>query len=264
MYTVTENITPELARFYLKNNRNNRPISADAVKTLAFDMLKGRFVTTEQGIAFDENMNLVDGQHRLHAIVQSGCAQTMRVTLNAPNIDAPRDRGRIRRVGDFLLDGSGTRVAKSTRVAAACSAIELLLTRSDTRPSVDAIRACYEEHRSGVDWVIETLPGRTPAFVHGALAYAYPCHPARVDEFAHRYVALAPLGPGSPVLALHRAVVEASPRRTSDRIDMMLRTLRCAQLYILGRSVQRITQPEDGLHYFRDLHTALRASARTA
>jgi hypothetical protein len=260
MYTVTEVITPEIARWYLQSNKSNRPVSAKAVDRIAWDMRTGKFVLTEQGIAFDKDGNLVDGQHRLHAIIKADMAQTMRVTFNAPGIEVPRDRGQIRAVGDFLLDAAGARVDQPTRVAAICAAVNLLLTRREERPSIDHIRSVLEEHRDGVDWVLEAMPARQPAFIQAALAYAYPCNRAGVSDFAAKYISLADLPKGAPALLLHRSVRELTHYRSTQKVEAMLRTLRCVQLHILNRTVLRITNLEDGFEYFEAILRAVQAS----
>lgn len=49
----------------------NRPISQKRVNDYALEMLAGRWRLTHQGIAFNVKGNLVDGQHRLMALVQA-------------------------------------------------------------------------------------------------------------------------------------------------------------------------------------------------
>ncbi|MDT9681854.1 hypothetical protein RND61_07170 [Streptomyces sp. TRM76323] len=62
-------VTPELAREWIKRNiRHNRPISASKVKQWRTAIEEGRWRLTHQGIAFDPDGNLIDGQHRLMAI----------------------------------------------------------------------------------------------------------------------------------------------------------------------------------------------------
>lgn len=75
-------ITPALARKWLELNKNNRPLRPTHVETLRASFARGEYVQTHQGIAFDQDNNLIDGQHRLHAIAQmpKGFFVTMLVT----------------------------------------------------------------------------------------------------------------------------------------------------------------------------------------
>jgi len=76
-------ITPELAKKWLdKNVKNNRPVMKNTVKCYARLMKSGGWNLTHQGIAFDEEGYLIDGQHRLHAIIEANIPVEMNVTYN--------------------------------------------------------------------------------------------------------------------------------------------------------------------------------------
>ncbi len=81
MKTEIMTITPEMAKMILENNnKNNRKIRRLWVLSLANAIERGEWVTTHQGIAFDENGVLQDGQHRLSAIVLANKPVDMMVT----------------------------------------------------------------------------------------------------------------------------------------------------------------------------------------
>lgn len=65
-------------------NVKNRKLRVRTVDAFAADMRRGKWHTTHQGIAFDEAGNLLDGQHRLAAIVKSGCTIEILVTTGIP------------------------------------------------------------------------------------------------------------------------------------------------------------------------------------
>ena len=103
-------VSPRLATHWLKNNFNNRPVSEDTVNAYARDAVNGIFLTTHQGIAFNDKDELIDGQHRLLAIQKSGIACTLMVSFGWLSAVRGRelkrmdviDRGRTRSVGDQL------------------------------------------------------------------------------------------------------------------------------------------------------------------
>lgn len=75
-YPVTtvglELITPEKAKEYFACNiENNRPINSLRVSTYANDILSGNWSNNAETIKFDRNGKLIDGQHRLKAIIKS-------------------------------------------------------------------------------------------------------------------------------------------------------------------------------------------------
>ena len=70
--TAWEYITAAIAAVYLQSNfSDNRTLRRPWVDSLAEIMLAGKFRTTHIGIAFDALERLVDGQHRLAAIIKA-------------------------------------------------------------------------------------------------------------------------------------------------------------------------------------------------
>src|SRR4051794_2644385 len=65
-------VTPEIAREWLESNHNNRPLRGDNVKALARDMRNDDWRLVGDPIRIDRLGNLIDGQHRLAAVVDSG------------------------------------------------------------------------------------------------------------------------------------------------------------------------------------------------
>jgi len=96
MYSHEEVITVERATDLLENhNTNNRKIGKSQVIRYASDVKKGNFAVTHQSIGIDRNGNLVDGQHRLKAIIISNTPCKLLVTYNAvqdPNCDRQKTR----------------------------------------------------------------------------------------------------------------------------------------------------------------------------
>lgn len=98
-----ETITPEKARRMLTANKNNRPVKTFKVQALKSDLRNGNFRVTHQGIALDWNGNLIDGQHRLLAIAETGVTVQMYVTRNCdPHIFKVIDTGASRSPSDVL------------------------------------------------------------------------------------------------------------------------------------------------------------------
>lgn len=65
-------VTPEMASEWLERNRVNRQMTRSNVDKYAKLLRNGRFGTTHHGIAFNLRGELVDGQHRLKAIAETG------------------------------------------------------------------------------------------------------------------------------------------------------------------------------------------------
>lgn len=83
--TVTiEVITPAKAADYLKQNKNNRNIRPVNVRMLAKDMTEGRWYLTTDGIGFDIEGRLINGQHRLTACIEANTPFICAVFRNMP------------------------------------------------------------------------------------------------------------------------------------------------------------------------------------
>jgi hypothetical protein len=68
-----------------KGNYKQRAISKAAVERFAAEMRAGNWTVTGQGLSFDCDGHLLDGQHRLQAVVKSGVAVDMLVMWDLPS-----------------------------------------------------------------------------------------------------------------------------------------------------------------------------------
>lgn len=95
-------ITPEIARQYLEKNTGNRKRSERAVDLLASAMLAGEWVSNGDTIGFSGGV-LIDGQHRLSAIIKSGVDIDCIVVHDLPvNAYSTKDIGKRRTIADSL------------------------------------------------------------------------------------------------------------------------------------------------------------------
>lgn len=71
---VLETISPARAKVWLQASSevHNRPVADSKVRFYAEEMKAGRWHESAQPIHFDENQKLMNGQHRLRAVVESG------------------------------------------------------------------------------------------------------------------------------------------------------------------------------------------------
>lgn len=98
-------VTPEMARRWLERNMSNRPISLITVHKYQRDMEAGLWHFTNAGVGFDVQGNLIDGQHRLHAIshLDDSHGIAMNVTRGLPSeARFYIDQGRKRTPGNQL------------------------------------------------------------------------------------------------------------------------------------------------------------------
>lgn len=114
-------ITPETARQWLERNIGNRPASQAHVAKLERAMRDGKWKMTGDAIRFSKTGKLIDGQHRLQAILNSGIAVTCVVMHNLDDeIFDVIDGGKGRQKSDILFIELGLPVETCKVLASAC------------------------------------------------------------------------------------------------------------------------------------------------
>ena len=255
-------ITPAVAKAWLENNFANRPLTRDTVKAYALDMKNGKWLRTHQGIAFNDLDELIDGQHRLSAVVSAGVPVVMMVTFGLPaktgegltTMDCV-DRGKPRSVSDQLKIQHGMKDAPL--VAAITAAIAMLCNDERTRRlSVAQTLEIYSLFESAIHFVIKhrsNLPGlKTRGFL-GAFAFAI----AADDNVEDAYVPTidGTLATKDPLWHLRQFLTGPDAvmlTRNTDRGVGEL-VLQALLLQSAGKSIAKLELSQDGLMHFRSL-----------
>ena len=110
-------VTPEMANKMLSENPNNRNIRQSGIDKTVNAILTKKWRCTHQGIAFDKDGKLIDGQHRLKSIIRTGIAIPMMVSTGCDR-DAPIDVGVKRTTIDSLNMGGHSETIKTSFDAA--------------------------------------------------------------------------------------------------------------------------------------------------
>lgn len=112
-------VTPQLAEKWLKNNEGNRPCRPMHVGNLAGALRRGEYIENGDPIMFAPDDTLLNGQHRLMAIVQSGVSVWMLIARNVPpETMQVIDTGKARSGADALkVHGVGGPVHQVAAVA---------------------------------------------------------------------------------------------------------------------------------------------------
>ena len=97
-------VTPALAKTMLESNTGNfRPVDISRVKRYSFDMKSGSWMTNGESIKFSASGLLLDGQHRLHAIVLAGITVDMLVIEGLDeSVAISMDKGASRSIASWL------------------------------------------------------------------------------------------------------------------------------------------------------------------
>jgi len=138
-----EFVTPEKAAYYLSLNfTDNRKLSENSIQELSSEMRSNRFTLSDSAICFDKKGDLVNGQHRLSAIIRSETVQPLIILRNVPDeTKLILDVGRVRRMDDRITI-SGTKITKTY-----CAAVRhAMVTISESKNLVGTVAFAKTRH----------------------------------------------------------------------------------------------------------------------
>jgi hypothetical protein len=169
MATTVEWITPIVAALYLARNERNRRTNRRKIAGIVRCILAGRWKTTHQGIAFDTNGHLRDGQNRLQAIIDADTSVWMNVTRDVGMSDCEEiDNQQKRSVDDVYLMRTGKRLPPGT--SSASNRMMLGDTQQGGGPSSRDISLDYiESHRDLLQKAYEVLPHKKKRITSAAV-----------------------------------------------------------------------------------------------
>lgn len=223
---VTSNlvlVTPQMAKKWLEKNTNNiRPTIASNVETFMRLLREGTFKITHQGIAFDEKGVLVDGQHRLTAILRTGISTYLQVTHGLTTMQGI-DEGCRRTAAQ--INGLSPRHAQVLRPLWLYERGSIDVFRAKlTAPDQSNLLGRHEEDFAAVfsTW------GRHKIFKGvdlAALVWALPVAPGPVSEFAERYLSGEMLIKGEPASLLRQWRLTHTSRVSVYRAEVLARVM---------------------------------------
>lgn len=157
MKTEVKTVTPSTATEMLKRNNNNRKLSDSHVSYLSREMKEGRWMFDGQPLRFNGDGCLLDGQHRLSAIVQSGTQQEFLVVTGiAKEAFKVMDTGKNRNAADvFSLAGVeyATNVSAATKIVYIINETNNNQSRSISKTSSSELLDYYMEHQGILECV---------------------------------------------------------------------------------------------------------------
>jgi hypothetical protein len=265
--TQLMDVTPAMAERWLKNNFRNRPMREDTVIAYARDMKNGVWVLTHQGIAFNDQDHLIDGQHRLRAIILSGCTVSMMVTFGLPSkIDGKEattmdavDRGATRSIGDQLTIQHGLK--NGGIIAAICASLAGICCGERTRRlSVGQTLEVYREFQPAVDYIVEHRSTQVGLRSTGVMAgFAFALLPdmkfpePRVKSMFHQVITGEGMESGAIPGVLRAFLTSEEAKLFTRSLDRGLAelVLQAIFLYQAGTRRKRLQPSLEGVEYYR-------------
>lgn len=259
--TQITTITPAIAEEWLKNNLHNRAIRRRQVDQLVVAMKSGSWITTHQGIAFDETDELIDGQHRLLAVVESGVTVSMMVTRGIPvnqggtmTMDVV-DFGRPRSVSDSLYLQHG--IKNSVGIAAILRGIAKLSNWAfDGTLSVTQSKSIYDIYGKETG-IAHQIGSHAPRFIRQSAISAVIAFGLKFDErveaFGNQLSTGANLTESSPILALRRHLEAQAEIGARNRGQLMQKTSIALVAWIKDKEMKsvRTNSANSGIAYLK-------------
>jgi hypothetical protein len=196
--TKQVNVTPEQAGKWLdrhwdrieKGKFRQRPMSMTRVLRYAQTMRDGQWKLTPEGLAFDEEDNLIQGQHRLEAVRRSGVTVPFMVSTGWPSATLDvLDQGATRSNAQLLALKNGFG-GYSSRYAGAVGAIIRVAYRGHSS-AVTFANCEYMLEKLGLKGNIDAIMVKSPNYlkdfqssVVAPLAYYHTVRPKKALDFA--------------------------------------------------------------------------------
>lgn len=250
----TEVVNPEKAKAYLEKNLNNRNLRPKIVNFFAEQMSKGIWLEDNgDTIRISKSGFLLDGQHRLNAIVKSGVSLKLTIAYDiVDNAFEFIDIGTARHAGDVL---SISGVKKPNVIASIIKDYNGLKhgvsSGSKTiRLSNHEVLEIYKSDPEKYDFISKKAMHLyssfngvvTPTVLGSYYLYLKDYQPQRVDEFFEKLCTGANIGIDDPIMILRNKLLffKTQPDKsmsTSIRFSFFVKTW---NNYLRGKRTKRL------------------------
>lgn len=255
-------VTGAMATEMLKNNTANRPTSRREVERLKRVLESGEWRFNGEAIKFSRSGKILDGQHRLAAIAETGISADVVIISGLEDEIFPTlDQGRKRTGGDVLYIRG---VKHYNAVGTACATFYRLMKNKPIHGGVDpipppAIDEIFKRH-PGINDAVQLCDGlaKQGSAVVGIghiAAFYYLMQtvfglPQKALSFAEGITIGAGLDEKSPILSFRKRVFEARARRNMMQTQAKLALLaKVAGMHLSDRVVKALTQPSTAATY---------------
>lgn len=250
-----EIVTPHMAKEWLERAEPNRHFNQSYAAMFADDMRNGRWENNGQPIILDTAGRLLDGQHRLSAVLASGMSIAMLIVRGvATQSIRTIDTGRPRSVGNILqING----FKYSIEMASVSRLVHNYVAGTNLRynPSKQVIIAIAERHENKLKRAVTLVKTRhsknivptSPLAAVLALATPLGLH-KEAEAFADGCIYGEGLWGGDARLTLRRWLdnERASIRRGTSHITVdryFAAIARCWKAYAEGRELKHVSIP---------------------
>ena len=258
-YAASVYVTPFIAKVYYTAMGANRPEKESQTDRFVADNLNDEWLFHGSGMTFDNQGALIDSQHRLQMVIESGKGIWTTVAFNAvPEakevIDSGTQRNNADRFHIKAREENNKNVNRFTPIAA-----RGIIAGSSTHVEKSVFKdlwATYKLYRKGIDAGTEQLRQRAPfrrAAVLGAYAVGYKLNSEKVHDLFHRALTLKGLSEEDNAVTLNRYLTETlrnSTQRNAEVRPVFLSVLRIIKAELEGTIVKKLNNTNGVEEYF--------------
>lgn len=244
-------LTPSIAKSYIEQNGHNRRISQPLLLRYVSDMTNGRWKEdTGELIKISKTGRILDGQHRLLAIIKSGCSLYFHVASNIDdNVFDVLDTGKSRNAPDcFMVAG----VKLGNTIPSIISQYNLLRegkrggVKANLKPTnSELLKQYYEDEifweniaKTSHNWYISFAKIITPSFIGGFYAHFYKLNPDKAEMFMNQLCTGLDISNVTISLLRNKLIQDKmSPRKMPPSLKMAL-TIKAWNNFVNGTSLK--------------------------
>ena len=247
-------VTPELAKAWLELHISNRPLSMTKVRWYAEQMQKGEWKLSGQGLIFSDTGIGLDGQHRLKAIILSGCIIDIDVRFGIPeNVFAVLDAGAARTGGDALAIEGIKHYNISAAIARNAMGFEKYGKATnyagDSRPTNASILQYVIENRciedfAGLAHKYSQMSGGilTPSMIGTVHYLASKVETKKADQFVYKLCTGAELSTSDPIFLLRTRLMKAKLDKSTslNKKTSFALIIKAWRLFLEGKTIKQL------------------------
>ena len=206
-------VTPAIAEAWLTRNKKNRPINRRVLNEYKRQIEEGKWKINGETIIFDQNGWMINGQHRLNAILETGHSIDCYVIFDVDSGSfATLDSGSKRKTAQvFSLSGEQNCVALSAAIGVAWKFDRKLDPWLSIRPTATEAAYWLEENPS-IRESVEICIQNTGSLGYGAVLAGFHFIASKLDRdaadgFIRSLGSGANLDEGNPILLLRNRLM---------------------------------------------------------
>lgn len=258
-----ELITPEKAQHFLGMSRKNRPLKQKIVTSYSEIIKRGSWKDFP-AIVFDADGRFIDGQHRMHAIIEANTPVWLHAVHGVENSTFDVIDGGTKRSLSVRMSLRDSNLSHITDRSAAVTMCAYLLTGS-TIPinSPEEFYSWQAVFKPGIDWAINTF-GSSKVMrispVIGGLAFAYKTNPEVIELFGQGLESGVGLNKKDPELTLRDHLMHRQAGGGTSRIPVVRGVLNAAMAKVQKRTLSRIRDTDIGREFFLEAYKKSKAA----